>query len=244
MHRGFSLAAAPLPRVLRPCHMLAVIALAAAAPSVAADLGGSVAVLSDLRFRGLSLSDRQPVATANATVASGALFAGIEATSSSRGRTGSGPRSAEVDVSGGISRRLGLITASAGAIGYFYPSGAGAVGEVFATVEAGVGPMTVTAGANYAPVQGNAQGGDLYLFTRASGSIPATPVTLHAAAGREAGAFAGGLVKLDWSAGIDVAVLRRVTLRVDYVGNDLPRTTGQAQRVRSDGVVARAALRF
>ncbi|MBV8971761.1 MAG: hypothetical protein JO290_05670 [Sphingomonadaceae bacterium] len=231
------------------CNIL--VAIGAAAPVAAAEVSVAGDVLSDYRFRGVSLSDRQPVADGTLSGQAGPWFAGVEAISSSRGRYAVETRSAEVDLSAGWSRSFGLLTPSVGAIGYLHPGGEAANGEVFASLAGALGPATLTLAANYAPDQGAAPGGNLYLQARAAAAIPTTPLTLRAAVGREAGAFAGfrasgtGGVKTDWRAGVEARVLRVVVLGLDYVGNDLPRIApGRLQKNREDGVVARVGVRF
>ncbi len=222
-----------------------------AAPA-AAQVSVSADGLSDYRFRGVSLSDRQPVADASVTGVAGAWFAGVEAISSSRGRFAVATRSAEVDLSAGWSRSLGLLTPSVGAIAYLHPGGEAANGEVFASLAGALGPATVTLAANYAPDQGAAPGGNLYLQARAAAGIPTTPLTLRVAVGREAGAFAGTRLapgpvrtKIDWQAGIEARFLRFVVVGLSYVGNDLPTIApGRLQRNREDGVVTRIGVRF
>ncbi len=234
-------------RLLLGCNTLLAIAAAPAAAQVAV----SADVLSDYRFRGVSLSDRQPVADASVSGAAGDWSAGVEAISSSRGRYAVGTRAAEIDVSAGWSRSFGLVTPSAGAIAYLHPGGEAANGEVFASVAGALGPATLTLAANYAPGQGAVPGGNLYLQARAAAGIPATPLTLRVAVGREAGAFAGfralgtGGVKTDWQGGVEARLLRVVVLGLSYVGNDLPAIApGRLQRNREDGVVARVGVRF
>ncbi len=242
MHRFRRVAFPGRARLLLRCNTLLLIVTAA---PVTAQISASADVVSDYRFRGVSLSDRQPVADASVTGAIGPWFGGVEAVSSSRGRFDTAMRSAEVDLSAGWSRSLGLLTPSAGAIAYLHPGGEAANGEVFASLAGALGPATLTVAANYAPDQGAVPGGNLYLAARAAAGIPGTPLTLRVGVGREAGAFAGGRTKVDWQGGVEAQVLRRVVVGVGYVGNDLPRIApGRLQRNREDGVVLRAGLRF
>jgi len=246
MHRRRSAATRRSNPVLRAGNTAATIALLIAAPAAAVDLTATASIASDYRFRGVSLSDRGAVVDASVTAASSSWFAAVEGISSARGRDAAAVRrSAEVDVSAGWSRAIGLFTPTAGVIAYFRPGGGESVNaEGFATLEGALGPATLTVGANYAPDQGAAPGGNLYLFTRAAAAVPATPLTIRARVGREAGAFEGGRVKIDYAAGVEARVTRAVTLGIDYVGNDLPRTTGQTHRNRTDGVVVRAGVTF
>jgi len=232
-------------------HSIAAIAIIFFGPANqagAVDFSGNAAVVSDNRFRGLSLSDQHPVATATVEASSGPWFVGAEAVSSARVRS---PiriprRNAEVDVSGGWTRSLGLVTPTVGVIAYLHPGGGEAAnGEVFASLAGAIGPATVTLGANYAPDQRAVRGGNLYLAAAAAVAVPTTPLTVRASVGRERGGFAGVRTKIDWSAGVEARVLRIVTLGIGYVGNDLPRVAAVGtRRNRSDGVVVRAGVSF
>lgn len=217
-------------------------------PAAAVTVDATAEVVSDYRFRGVSLSDRQPVVEGSVAGLAGPWFAGVEVISASRVRSPYRPSriDAEVDVSAGWSRSFGLLTPTAGVIAYLRPGGGEAAnGEVFASLAGALGPATVTAGANYAPDQAAAHGGNLYLYTRAAVGIPATPLTLRASVGRERGALAGGATKVDYATGVEARVLRVVTLGVDYVGNDRPTVgPGRVERNRENGVVVRAGVRF
>ncbi len=235
--------------LLRRCNIAkAIVATAVAWPAAAATVDTSIDVLSDYRFRGVSLSDHAPVADAGITASVGTWFAGAEAISATRIRAADRPtrRNAEIDVSAGWSRSFGLVTPTVGAIAYVHPGGGEAAnGEVFATLAGAFGPATLTAGVNYAPDQAAAGGGNLYLSLRAAAGVPRTPLTLTVSAGRERGAFAGGATKIDYSGGIEARVLRRIMLGLAYIGNDRPTAgPGRLQRNREDGVVARAGVRF
>lgn len=241
----------PIGRSLRLLHIrniaVAIVAASVATRAAAATFDLSAYAMSDYRYRGISLSDRQPVVDGSVAASTGSWFAGVEALSASRLRTPDRPtrRSAEIDVSAGWSRAIGVVTPTAGAIVYTYPGGGPAIGEGFATLAGALGPATLTVGANYAPDQTAARGGNLYLFTRAAAGLPGTPLTLHASVGRERGALAGGATKIDYAGGVEARVLRVVTLGVDYVGNDRATTgPGRLARNREDGFVLRAGVRF
>lgn len=234
------------------CNKGVTIALALAAftgstSAAAVEIDGSATLASDYRFRGLSLSDGHPVveASVEASLAAG-WFAGAEVVSASsiRSAVRLPRRDAEVDLSAGWSRSLGLLTPAAGVIGYLHPGGGEALdGEVFGTLEGALGPATLTVGANYAPDQSVVPGGNFYVFTRARVGIPATPISLKASVGREAGAFARGS-KIDYSIGADIHV-GFVTVGIAYVGNDLAADAAPFdRRARRNGVVGTVTARF
>ncbi len=223
-----------------------LVALGVGAKAAAIDVDGSAALLSDYRSRGVSLSDRQPVADASIQASTSDWFAGAEAVSTARPRDLRIDRGtdAEIDVSAGYSRAIGLLTPSAGVIAYLYPGHGPAEVEAFGALAGSLGPATVTLGANYAPDQAGVAGGNLYTYARASVGIPLTPVTVKASVGREAGAFDLGRTKIDYSAGVDVRVWKLI-LGVRYVGNDVPRSTSAFVRhATADTVVGSITLAF
>lgn len=247
MHVPAAVATGRPGRLLRIRNIAAVIvALDASSHAGAVTLAATADVLSDYRFRGVSLSDRHPVVDASVEASAGGWFAGVAAISATLGRSPyrTARRDAEIDASAGWSRSFGLLTPTVGAIAYVHPGSGEADGEGFATLAGSLGPATVTVGVNYAPGQAAARGGNLYLFTRAAAGLPGTPLTFRAGLGRERGAFAGGATKIDWSGGVEARVRRVVTLGIDYVGNDLPRGTGRLAHNRDDGVAVRAGVRF
>lgn len=204
-----------------------IVGLAVAlVPTVTAalEVDGNVAALSDNRFRGESVSNRQPVAQASVQASTGDWFAGIEATSSAYARSplAGGGAHPELDLSAGWSRSVGILTPSAGVIGYVYPGGRRSnLVEAFATLAGSLGPVGLTAGANYAPSQANLGRDNLYVYLTPSLAIPATPLTLRLSIGREAGALDGGRhAKIDYGAAIE-ARLARVTLSARWTGNSL-----------------------
>lgn len=239
--------------MLRQCNtgltIAAVLAVSLGASSAGAvEIDASAALATDYRFRGISLSNGHPVVEASieASIPKG-WFAGAEAI------VGASPRSpvrtrrhdAEIDLTAGWSRSLGLLTPSVGVIGYVFPGGGEtANGEVFGALEGALGPATLTVGVNYAPDQAAAPGGNFYTFARARAGIPATPFSLSASVGREAGAFADGRVKIDYSVGADVHI-KFATISLAYVGNDLPSAVRLFdRRARRNGIVASVTARF
>ena len=244
MHAAAAAPNCPSRRLLRIGNIIAaIVACAGRAAAVTVDAG--VEARSDYRFRGVSLSDRSPVVSGSVTATAGPWFAGVEAIAPARGRDPIRPtrRTGEIDVSGGWSRTVGLLTPSAGVIAYLRPGSEAATGEAFATLAGALGPATLTVGSNYAPAQA-ARRDNLYVFARAAAGIPLTPLTLRAGVGRERGGFVGGGTKIDYSVGVEARVLRVVTIGVDYVGNDQATGPTRLQRNRANGVVVRAGVQF
>ncbi|QYE34692.1 TorF family putative porin [Polymorphobacter sp. PAMC 29334] len=223
-----------------------LVATGAASRAQAVEFDASAALLTDYRSRGVSLSDRQPVADASVQASLAGWFAGAEAVSTARPRDLRQDRGtdAEVDLSAGYSRQVGLFTPSAGVIAYIYPRHGPTEAEVFGSVAGSLGPATVTLGANYAPDQAGVSGGNLYTYAKAAVGIPLTPVTIKASVGREKGAFDLGRTKIDYSAGVDYRI-SIVTIGVKYVGNDVPRNVAPFIRhATADTVVGSVTLAF
>ena len=194
-------------------------------------------VVSDYRFRSESLGNRQPVGeiSLEASVPAG-WFAGLSAVTSaySRAPAAAAGRHAEVDLSAGWSKSFGLLTPSAGLIGYVYPGGSRAASvEAFGALAAKLGPAAITGGVNYAPRQANLRRDNLYLSLSPSIGVPGTPLTLRASVGREAGSLQGGSrPKLDYGAGVE-ARYRRLTFTARWSANDLGAAAYDRRRARA-----------
>ena len=209
--------------------------------AAAVELDASTAVISDYRFRGESLSNRQPVGEANlqASLPAG-WFAGVSGVTSAYSRVpGTVARHPEVDVSAGWTKSFGLFTPSAGLIGYVYPGGNGGNSyEAFGSLAATLGPATLTGGINYAPRQDNLERDNLYVYLSPAVGVPGTPLTLRASVGREAGALQGGTrAKVDYGVGIEARVAQRLTVSARWSGNNLGAQANDAR-------IARAGIMF
>ena len=207
---------------------------------------GSVALVSDYRFRGVSQSDKEAAiqGSLTATHESG-VYAGLWA-SNLAGWGTFGGANLELDLIGGYKRNLGSgITADVGLTWYLYPGGADQTdfAEPYVKLSGTLGPVTALAGVAYAPKQralGNfsntpfsrGQSEDnLYLWGDVSGGVPGTPVAAKAHLGYSDGnpglgpngtsvAPTGSYV--DYLVGLDMT-LRPVTLGVAYTGTDITR---------------------
>jgi uncharacterized protein (TIGR02001 family) len=190
---------------------------------------GSVALVSDYRFRGISLSGGDPAIQGGVTVAhDSGFYVGTWGSSIDDGGTDF-YGDVEVDLFGGwsgdVSEGLGL---DVGLLYYAYPAnGAGVDAEYFepyATITGTLGPVTAKVGANYAWEQDSLAGDSLYLRTDLSAGIPQTPLTLNAHLGYTDGAFSFDPdgESFDWSIGASATVLGSLTLGVSYVGVEAP----------------------
>lgn len=188
------------------------------------EISGNVAVVSDYRFRGVSLSGGDF-----------ALQGGIDVTHESGfyvGTWGSSIDSSggfgelELDVYAGYSAEVAEgITVDGGLLYYIYPTedlGADTdYFEPYASVSGSLGPVEATAGVAYAWKQDSLGGQDnLYLYTDLSTALPGTPLTLSAHLGYTDGVFSFDEDDTAWdfSVGASATVLGGLTAGVAYVG--------------------------
>jgi uncharacterized protein (TIGR02001 family) len=196
---------------------------------------GNVALVSDYRFRGVSLSDGDPAIQGGITVThDSGFYVGTWASSIDDLNTGI-YGDMELDLfagwSGSLAEGVGL---DVGLLYYAYPTNdKGFDAEIFepyATLSTTLGPVQAKVGVNYAWKQDSLGGDDnLYLHTELSSAIPSTPLTLNAhlgyADGPQAPPFLAGTADkngFDWSIGASATVLKSLTLGVSYVGTEGP----------------------
>ena len=171
------------------------------APPPALTVSGSVALVSDYRFRGVSQSDKGAAVQGGITVTheSGA-YAGFWSSNLSGWGTFGGPN-LELDLIAGYKFPVAKAAAlDVGVTVYTYPGGASktAFAEPYVKLSGTVGPASLTAGVAYAPKQqalgkwynsgASAVAGvydnpgdkkdNFYLWGDAAAGIPTTPITL------------------------------------------------------------------
>lgn len=203
----------------------------AAGPSEAEPTGGpftvtgGATVVSDYRFRGISLSDEDFAVQGTLEVShESGLYGGIWASS-----IDDTPLYGEVELdlyAGWRGEVSPGTTLNGGLLYYYYPDGKNSAGnsdyfEPFLTLTHQIGPVAASVGANYAWDQ-SAIGSDdnLYLWGGLSTSIPNTPLTLVAKAGHSDGSLAPTGDYWDWSLGV-TATAQGFTLGASYVDTDL-----------------------
>jgi uncharacterized protein (TIGR02001 family) len=184
------------------------------------DLTSTVSIVSDYRFRGISLSNREPAVQGSIDVSHrSGVYAGVWGSTVAD----TGGAKVEVDGSIGWKGRVGPVTLDVGGAGYFYPGGTGVnYFETYGYIGKSIGPAELRVGAVYAPVQGNLGGTDnLYLTADARVGIPKTPFTLTGSVGHEHGALAGpNGNKWDWSFGAEYT-RAPFTLGLSYVDTNI-----------------------
>ena len=202
---------------------VALSSMAAATPAFAQDeeaeeaegpisISGSLGVVSDYRFRGVSLSDKDFAVQPTITVShESGLYVGAWASNIANNPGDD----VELDIYAGFAGG-DAVTYDIGATYYVYPGFSSAnyiefIGKTGTTV----GPVTLGGILAYAPSQdGTGNQDNLYVGGTASVAIPNTPLTLNSSLGLEDGAF--GDNKLDWSLGVSASVAG-FTLGASYV---------------------------
>jgi uncharacterized protein (TIGR02001 family) len=177
-------------------------------------LTGSVAVVSDYRFRGVSLSNKKFAVQPTLTVtADNGAYVGVWGSNLAPNPGDD----VEVDIYAGYAGGSDALTYDLGATYYVYP-GVSDFNYIEFTGKTGttVGPAKLGLQVSYAPKQGSATSfkDNLYIGANASVGVPGTPLTATASVGRENGSF--GAKKIDWSLGLS-ATVKGFTLGASYV---------------------------
>jgi uncharacterized protein (TIGR02001 family) len=173
----------------------------------------SLAAVSDYRFRGISLSNKDPAFQPSVTLThKSGLYSSVWGSNIAD----NGGDNIEVDLVGGYSGQTGSVSYGINATYYLYPGASGLnYVEFIGTAGADVGSAKIGVTVGYVPKQKNL--GDLDNFYIAvNGSLPirGTPISLTGSFGIEDGAFASA--KRDWSVGVNADVAG-FTLGVSYV---------------------------
>jgi uncharacterized protein (TIGR02001 family) len=220
-----------------------------AAPAFAQDdeaaspitISGNVAMTSDYRFRGISLSAGDIALQGGVDVAHESGFYVGTWGSSIQGGTPYGEL--ELDVYGGWTGDVAEgVTVDVGLLYYIYPTTDDPLNldpdtdyfEPYASIATTIGPVGATLGVAYAWEQDSLGGNDnLYLYTDFSLAVPGTPVTASAHLGYTDGVLAPPLLAgtgddtgLDWALGLSATVYGGLSLGVTYVGVEGPSIDG------------------
>lgn len=239
-----------------PKYPLALAFSVLATPAFAQDVkdppppitvSGSVGVVSDYRFRGVSQSDKEVAVQGGITIAHDSGFYVGTWGSNLAGWGTFGGANLELDLIAGYKAPVGGGTLDVGVTWYMYPGGADETDflEPYAKLSGTTGPATLTASVFYAPKQ-NALGlytrsatpfvagpgkawDNLYLAGDAAVAIPTSPVTLKGHIGYSDGnpglgpngtSVAPTGKYWDWSLGADVT-WKNLTFNVSYVDTDI-----------------------
>lgn len=227
---------------------VAMSALAISAPAFAQEeeaesgpitISGGVTGVSDYRFRGVSLSDKDIAIQPTLTVKhESGFYVGVWGSNLAEN---SGD-DIEVDLYAGFSGG-DAVTYDIGATYYVYP-GVSSLNYFEFTGKLGttVGPATIGGQVSYVPSQDNTGNTDnIYVATNASIALPDSPISIVGSVGIEDGAFSPGSSKLDWSLGL-TANVSGFTVGASYVDTD--RKSTFAFKDSSAGVVFTLAYFF
>lgn len=196
---------------MKTAKILALSALAmsftATAPALAEapTVEANVALVTDYRFRGVSLSDETIALQGGFDLGfDGGFYVGTWASSIEP----VGNSELELDLYAGYGWEAGELSFDVGVLGYFYPGAEDvAYAEFYGSVSADTGPVASSFGIAYAPEQDNIGNDDnLYLYYAGEMPIGDSGLTLSGGIGYETGAFGDldgdGDDKIDWTVAI------------------------------------------
>ncbi|MHA6720887.1 TorF family putative porin [Sphingomonas sp. RS6] len=218
-----------------------------AEPAPPVTVSGSVALVSDYRFRGVSQTDEEMAVQGGLTVSHKSGLYGAVWASNLAGWGTFGGSNTELDLVGGFKTPLtDAVSLDVGLTWYMYPGGASKTdfAEPYVKLSGTVGPVSALVGVAYAPSQqalGNwsatpeSREGDkednFYIWGDVSTGVPNTPVTVKAHLGYSDGnpglgpngtSVAPTGSYADWLIGADLA-LGPVVLGVAYVDTSITR---------------------
>ncbi|MBN8486054.1 MAG: hypothetical protein J0L50_14920 [Sphingomonadales bacterium] len=199
-------------------------------PPAEVTVTGNVALVTDYRFRGISLSAGDPAVQGAININhSSGLYAGAWASSLEDSAVyGSMELDLYVGWTGPVADGL---TADVGLLYYVYPNGNvgdANVFEPYASLTKTMGPVSAKVGIAYAWEQDSLGGDDnLYLYTDWGLGVPNTPISIAAHLGYTDGALSPKLLTgagtgggWDYSLGASYAVTKNLSASVTYVGVD------------------------
>lgn len=239
------------------------------APPPMFTFNGSVALVSDYRFRGISQTNKRFAVQGGMSVthSSGAYVSIWGSSIDDYVANGSDQ---EIDFIGGFKKTYKGTTFDIGVLYYYYPGsgenciGAGEGGPICAKyysdfvepyfdVAHTFGPLTAKVTLNYAPSQralslGNGNKDNLYGALDFSLAVPKTPLGLTAHLGHNfiESFLSAGRTYTDWGIGA-TATYKQFTIGVSYVDTDLPDHWAVSQTgkdVASPGVVGSFSVAF
>ena len=223
---------------------LAALACGLSSPALAQDdadtdgvtVSANVSLVTDYRFRGVSLSGGDPAVQGGLDLAhDSGFYAGVWASS-----IDGGPSYGEMefDIYGGWSGQLSEgVSVDVGLLYYLYPSEELGLDtdywEPYASIGFNLGPAEATVGAAYAWEQDSLGGDDnLYVYTDLSTGLPGTPLTVTGHLGYTDGVLAPPLLAgdtddsgLDWSIGASYAA-GPLEVGISYIGVEGPSIDG------------------
>ena len=201
-------------------------------------ISGGVTVVSDYRFRGVSLSGEEPTVQGTATVShSSGFYVGVWGSGLASGTDFGG---SEIDIYAGWGGDIGGVTVDANVTQYTYPNQTGATPvdylELLGSVSKDVGPVNAKVGVGYVPKQsGYGDASAIYLYNDYAVGIPGTPFTLKAHGGYNKSDFNADTEAFDYSVGVDTS-WKALTLGVSYVNTSV-KSRAVKEAIGADGAV-------
>ena len=227
--------------------MLGALTLAGATPALAQEetdppspitISGSVAVVSDYKFRGISQTDGNFAVQGGITVShESGFYVSVWGSSIDDYVTAHGTAHQEIDLIAGFKATSGGATFDIGALYYVYPgTRPGFVGdnsasdfvEPYASIAYGIGPVTAKASVAYAPKQKalalnqtGPKNDNVYIAGDLSATIPNTPIGVSGHLGHTFGPswLSIGDEYTDWSLGASYTY-KALTFGISYVDTD------------------------
>ena len=214
-------------------------------------ISGNAAIVTDYRFRGVSLSGGDAAVQGGIDIAhDSGFYVGTWGSSIDGGAYGS----IELDVYGGWASEVAPgVEFDVGVLYYMYPNGTPGLDldywEVYSSVGTTLGPVGATLGAAYAWDQDSLGSDDnLYLYTDFEVGVPTTPLTFTAHLGYTDGALAPPLLSglslddsgFDWSVGVSATVLGALSVGVSYIDTEGP----SVDSFTDDAIVGTLAIEF
>jgi uncharacterized protein (TIGR02001 family) len=203
------------------------------------DFSAEASIVSDYRYRGVSLTDNEAAFQGSVTAEHESGFYGSLWGSVPLRGTGE----TEIDISVGYTFGVGPGTADLSVVGYVYPNLDNSdYVNLIAAYEIPVGEWTARAAVEYAPPQRGLSQYSSYASLGVERSIAKTGVTLFGTIGYEQGAFTLDGEKVDYSLGLRYPV-GPLMLSIAYVDTDEKPPAG-AEDVFGEGVVVGVSAEF
>jgi len=201
-------------------------------------LSANASIVSDYRFRGISLSGKDPAIQGGIDLShDSGLFIGTWASSIAD----SGGSNTELDLYGGYGGSLAGIDYTVTALAYVYPGGQGVnYFEVLGSATTRLGTGSVGLDMGWVPRQDNFGGDNIYIAAKGQVPLGSLPVSMFGHLGYENGDAYDR--KWDWEAGLSYAS-GPLTASLSYVDTNYS-GADEAGRFARAGVIASLAASF
>jgi len=190
-------------------------------------LSANAAIVTDYRFRGMSLSEKDPAIQGGFDVSTKSGFYVGTWGSSIQSYAGS---EMEMDIYAGYKHDFDGFSTNIGVLAYTYPGSDdthyieayGSIGSTFGIVDMTLGAAYVFSGQTGAGDQDNT-----YIYLDAAAPIADTPLSASARLAYEDGAFSFGKKKWEWAFGLSYAVSDTISVSAKYIDTNIDTSTGE-----------------